>query len=201
MIFRILFTGLFIALLSACTTLPDGPETAVNLPSQLEKLKSVTRWQMKGKMAIRNEKEAVSAHVNWKTDEPDFNFRLTNMLGITLANIDFSDGMATLEADDKRWQDTSPARLIYQTTGWDIPAGKLLNWVKGLPLRGDDYKLNNKQLLASLSPGCEACGNWQVSYSNYGEEAGLWLPHQLMLTRTDNTKIWIKIRIDEWTIQ
>lgn len=201
MFWRIITLAIFFLALSACTTLPDGPETAVNLPSQLQQLKTVEHWQIKGKMAIRNDKEAVSAHLNWKTDAPDFDFRLTNMLGITLATLSVNDGMASLEADDKHYEGTNPSRLIYQTTGWDIPVNRLLNWIKGLPLAGDDYQLNDKQLLASLSPACDNCGNWKVIYSNYGNVDGIWLPHQLTLTQTNNSKMLIKIRIDEWKLQ
>ena len=201
MFWRIIILVTLTLVMSACTTLPDGPETAVNLPAQLQRLTTVQQWQIKGKMAIRNDKEAVSAHLNWKTDAPDFDFRLTNLLGITLAKLNVEDGLAVLEADDKRFEDTNPSRLIYQTTGWDIPVSRLLDWIKGLPLAGDDYVLNEKQLLASLSPACLNCGNWKVSYANYGEVNGIWLPHQLTLTQTNNSKMLIKIRIDEWKIQ
>ncbi len=201
MFWRIIILVTLTLVMSACTTLPDGPETAVNLPAQLQRLTTVQQWQIKGKMAIRNDKEAVSAHLNWKTDAPDFDFRLTNLLGITLAKLNVEDGLAVLEADDKRFEDTNPSRLIYQTTGWDIPVSRLLDWIKGLPLAGDDYVLNEKQLLASLSPACDNCGNWKVSYANYGEVNGIWLPHQLTLTQTNNSKMLIKIRIDEWKIQ
>ena len=186
--------------LSGCTTTPDGPQTAVNLPAQLERLTTVKQWQIKGKMAIRDQRQAVSATLNWKTNQPDFAFRLTNMLGITLADVNYEHGEAILEADDKTYTDSDPTRLIYNVTGWHIPVDRLLNWVKGLPLQQDKYVLNDKQLLASLSPGCKTCGEWQVSYNNYGNVEGVWLPHQLTLTQPNNPDMLIKIRIDQWKI-
>ncbi|MBU2978875.1 lipoprotein insertase outer membrane protein LolB [Alteromonas sp. C1M14] len=186
--------------LSACTTLPDGPQQAVDLPIQLAKLNDINQWQIKGKMAIRQGKKAVSANMNWKTNQADFKFRLTNLLGITLVNMDYSQGLAVLEADDKTYEHSDPSALIYEVTNWDIPVHKLLSWIKGLPLKDDVYQLNDKQLLASLSPNCETCSSWQVSYSQYGNVEGIWLPYQLTLRQTDKDNTMIKIRIDSWEL-
>ncbi|MEG3768142.1 lipoprotein insertase outer membrane protein LolB [Alteromonas sp. 14N.309.X.WAT.G.H12] len=186
--------------LNACTTLPDGPQQAVNLPIQLAKLTDVTQWQIKGKMAIRQGKKAVSANMNWKTNQTDFEFRLTNMLGISLVNMDYTQGLATLEADGNHYENTDPSALIYQVTNWDIPVHKLLSWIKGLPLKDDVYQLNDKQLLASLSPGCQTCSQWQVTYSQYGNVSGIWLPYQLTLRQTNKDNTMIKIRIETWDL-
>ncbi|MEC8785789.1 MAG: outer membrane lipoprotein LolB, partial [Pseudomonadota bacterium] len=46
--------------LSACTTAPKGPENAVNLTVQLEKVAQVQQWEMRGKIAFRQGKDAAS---------------------------------------------------------------------------------------------------------------------------------------------
>lgn len=199
--YRVLLSFLIALGLSACTITPDGPQTAVNLPLQLEKLKDVTHWQIRGKMAIRKNREAISANLNWKTDGADFDFRLTNVLGVTLAHMSYRDGLATLEADGETYTHTNPSVLIYSVTNWDIPIDKLQNWIKGLPLQQDDYRLNDNQLLLSLSPGCSACGFWQVNYGQYGNIDGVWLPHQLTLTQPQHSDTLIKIKINQWKIR
>ncbi|MBU3022577.1 lipoprotein insertase outer membrane protein LolB [Aestuariibacter sp. A3R04] len=199
--FRIVLTFAAAVGLSACTIAPDGPQTAVDLPLQLEKLKNVTHWQISGKMAVRTKQEAVSANLNWKTDGTDFDFRLSNVLGVTLAHMAYRDGIATLRADGKTYTHTDPSVLIYQVTNWDIPIAKLQNWIKGLPLEQDSYRLNDKQLLTSLSPGCSACGFWQVNYDQYSNIDDLWLPHQLTLTQPHHSTTMLKIKINQWTIR
>lgn len=187
--------------IAGCTTLPDGPEESVDLPAQLAALKDVRQWKAAGKMAIRQNNEAVSATLNWRYDQPDFQFRLTNLLGITLVDLRYENGDAVLKADDKVVEGSDPQQVIAQITGWQLPVQRLLDWMKGLPGPTDQYQLNDKQLLQSLSPGpCEGCGEWSVSYANYGQVEDVWLPHALILTNTQQPNTFIKIRIDRWTL-
>ncbi|WP_018983943.1 lipoprotein insertase outer membrane protein LolB [Salinimonas chungwhensis] len=187
--------------MAACTTLPDGPEKSVDLPAQLAALEEINTWKASGKMAIRQNQEAMSANLNWRYDQPDFQFRLTNLLGITLVDLKYTAGHAVLKADDKVFENTDPKQVIEAVTGWQLPVERLLDWIKGLPGPTDQYQLNEKQLLQSLSPGkCEGCGAWTVSYANYGQVGDVWLPHALTLTNTQQANTFIKIRIDKWTL-
>lgn len=188
-------------IIAGCTTLPVGPEESVDLPAQLAALKDVRQWKAAGKMAIRQNNEAISATLNWHYDNPDFQFRLTNLLGITLVDLRYNAGAAVLKADDKVFEGDDPQQVIAQVTGWQLPVQRLLDWMKGLPGPTDQYQLNEKQLLQSLAPGpCGGCGEWTVSYSNYGQVNNVWLPHALTLTNTQQSNTFIKIRIDRWTL-
>ncbi len=129
----------FCFILSACTTAPKGPENAVNLTAQLEKVAEVHQWQMRGKIAFRQGKEAASLNLVWKNDSGDFDFRLTNFLGVSLVNLNVTQQQSVLEADGETYVDALPEPLIYQITGMVIPVESLLSWVKGLPLDGDKF--------------------------------------------------------------
>ncbi|HAG30716.1 MAG TPA: outer membrane lipoprotein LolB, partial [Alteromonas macleodii] len=91
--------------LSACTTAPKGPENAVNLTAQLEKVAEVHQWQMRGKIAFRQGKEAASLNLVWKNDSGDFDFRLTNFLGVSLVNLNVTQQQSVLEADGETYVD------------------------------------------------------------------------------------------------
>ena len=146
--------------LAGCTSLPDGPDQQVDLPAQLEALKQVNDWKIQGKMALRDNQQAVSANLLWKARPGDVHFRLTNTLGITLVNLQQQQNTVTLEADDKTFEGDDASRLIEQVTGWQVPVTALLNWVKGLPGPTDRYTLNEKGLLQTLTPGdCKGCGH------------------------------------------
>ncbi|GGW75975.1 lipoprotein insertase outer membrane protein LolB [Alteromonas halophila] len=204
MTFRLVFVSLLVVFFSACSTLPDGPQRTVDLPAQLAALEKVNRWQLRGKMAIRNQQKAVSATVIWKTDGRNFHFRLTNLLGITLADLRVNEDGATLQADGDTLRDTDAERLVASVTGLAIPLKDLLVWVKGLPQNDDRYRLNEKGLVSALWPACDDCNGWQVSYNNYGDvqfaNQTVWLPHDIRLTRAQQPDILIKIRIDQWTL-
>ncbi|MCW8090673.1 lipoprotein insertase outer membrane protein LolB [Alteromonas sp. ASW11-130] len=200
-LFRYLF---FVALLSlslyGCSTLPDGPKEDVNLPKQVATLKTMKAWQLKGKMAIRNHKEAISATVKWDVERDNFYFTLTNFLGITLVDMVAKPGLATLKANDEEYSHHDASELIAQVTGWDIPLADLLAWIKGLPKASDTYTLSEHGLLETLSPACSRCQNWRIAYDNYDKINNVWLPHSLVMTRANDPKQFIKIRISEWTI-
>ena len=147
--------------LSACTTAPKGPENAVNLTAQLEKVAEVHQWQMRGKIAFRQGKEAASLNLVWKNDSGDFDFRLTNFLGVSLVNLNVTQQQSVLEADGETYVDALPEPLIYQITGMVIPVESLLSWVKGLPLDGDKFTLTEKGLVNTLESYCRGCRNWQ----------------------------------------
>jgi len=208
MIRKILFFGLLLALVSACTTVPKGPKQAVNLTAQLKKVADVNQWQMRGKIAFRQGKEGASVNLNWKNDSGDFDFRLTNFLGVTLVDLKVDNEQSILEADGETYKDAEPEPLIYQVTGMIIPVDSLLSWVKGLPLAGDKYTLTDKGLVNTLESECNYCRNWQVSYDNYGSVETInaeqvWLPHSITLTQqeTENSpKTQLKIKIYQWTL-
>ena len=205
-LFSLLLT--FCLVLSACTTAPKGPEHAVNLTVQLEKVAEVQKWQMRGKIAFRQGKEAVSLNLVWKNDFGDFDFRLTNFLGVSLVNLNVSEQKSVLVADGETYVDALPESLIYQVTGMLIPVESLLSWVKGLPLEGDKFTLTEKGLVNTLESYCQGCRNWQVDYSNYGSvdvENGksVWLPHSITLTQNETPNMpltQLKIKIYQWNL-
>ncbi|MEQ3638600.1 MAG: lipoprotein insertase outer membrane protein LolB [Alteromonas sp.] len=211
----IILTGVF---LSACTTAPKGPEHAVNLTSQLEKVAEIRHWQMRGKIAFRQGNEAASLNLVWKNDSGDFDFRLSNFLGVSMVDLNVTSKQSSLTADGETYYDADPELLIYKTTGIVIPVAPLLSWVKGLPLKDDTFTLTNKGLVNTLESGCMGCSNWSVKYGQYGkvytdeaskgadkgnEENGAWLPHSITLTQAETPlapKTQLKIKIYEWLI-
>ncbi len=188
-------------LLHGCSTLPDGPSNQVNLPEQVAALQQIKAWQLKGKMAIRNQQEAVSANVKWDLDGETFHFTLTSFLGITLVDMVAEPGIVRLRADGEEYTHDDASELISRVTGWDIPLSDLAAWIKGLPKVSDQYTLSEHGLLKTLSPACSRCHNWQIAYDNYDRIKEVWLPHSLVMTRANDPNQFIKIRISEWTIK
>ena len=200
MLLRFLFLFIISSLMLGCASRPPGPKGNVDLPAQVEKLRSITSWNIKGKMALRENDEAVSATLRWSVEEDVLAFRLTNFLGVTLVDMQSNGTLATLEADGETYTDTDASRLIYRVTGWDIPLDKLLNWVKGVPGERDTYTLTENGLLDTLKPTCFRCRQWQVSYGAYQNVNDVWLPGALTL-KQKNTQNFIKIRINTWQTQ
>lgn len=191
--------------LVGCATRPIGPQHPVNLSSQLQRAADISTWTLRGKMAFISPESSLSATVNWNTDELDFNFRLTNVLGVTLVNLSSNDGSAVLKADGNTYEGSDPAYLIYQASGLTVPVNQLLFWMKGLPLREDTYTVNDKGLLKTLEGFCYQCEQWSVSYQNYmavenEQDQTVWLPRNVTLTSKYDPNTRIKIKVYQWTI-
>ena len=199
-VLRHLFVGFLIVLVSGCAARLPQPEGQIDLPEQLSKLRQISTWEIGGKLAIKHPDQSLSANLRWQTQQPDFEFRLSNFLGITLVDMQNTRDGAVLEADGEIYTDPSASLLLYQMTGWDIPVNQLLSWIKGVPKTGDIYQLDEHGLVSELKPACQQCAGWIVSYSRYQQVDDVWLPHALTLTNPLQPDHSIKIRIYKWTL-
>lgn len=198
--FRRLFVWFFIIFVSGCATRLPQPEGTVDLPEQLARLNNINVWTISGKLAIKHPEQSLSANLRWQTQQQDFEFRLSNFLGITLVDMQNSRDGAVLEADGETYRDPSASLLLYQMTGWDIPVNQLLSWIKGVPKATDSYQLDEHGLVSMLKPACQQCAGWIVNYSKYQQVDDVWLPHALTLTNPQQPEHLIKIRIDKWKL-
>ncbi len=194
------FIFAFALLLSACATKPVGPNGPVDLPAQLATLATIDDWQARGKMALKEGEEGFSASMRWKVQSTDFEFKLTNMLGITLVDMQNNGKEAVLEADGETYRDGDPSALIQRVTGWSIPVEQLINWTKGLPNPEDQYVLRDDGLVDTLTPGCIRCDQWVINYDKYRQIDTVWLPHSVVLKHRFIPNKWIKIRISQWRL-
>lgn len=199
--FRHLIVFLLVLLASGCAQRLQQPAQPVNLPAQLVRLDAIKQWEIKGKMAIKEPEQSLSANLRWQVDNQLFSFRLSNFLGVTLVDMEQTAQGAKLEADDEVYTDTSASTLLYRMTGWHIPLNQLLNWIKGVPLPEDNYELDENGLMKQLSPACAQCAGWVVDYSRYGQVGDVFLPHNIVLTNPNQPGQWIKIRISQWTLK
>ncbi|MBF7072561.1 outer membrane lipoprotein LolB [Glaciecola sp. MH2013] len=190
-----------LVMLSACkTTTKEQIDALPDNYSQLsneEKLSMLTRWELSGKIAIISPKERQSAYLNWEQLEDQTDFKLTNLLGVSLLKLNADSQSASLEADGKLYEDESKEALIYRTTGWLLPLDNLIFWIKGASNEQDIIELNQQGLPRKISPSCFRCAGWQITYANYKQLDGLWLPHAITVANFDQ-ETTLKFRVDEW---
>lgn len=206
---RIALLATAVAWLSACSS-TKMLENDVNaqLNSNLAKL---TSWKLRGKIAVIAPNERKSANLNWQQIDDRTNLTLSNVLGITLAELNYNGTIASLEADSKTYKDTSPSRLIHRITGWQVPVEPLVYWIKGASsATGRNASVNNNAtilrydngLIKQITPNCNRCERWQINYKKYDtayiDNQEYQLPSSITLKNLD-TNISIKLRIDKWS--
>lgn len=205
---RLLLIGTMVIGLMACAAKPKLESQAIiTLNNNLAEL---THWKLKGKIAWITPNERKSAYINWQQQNQDMQFVLSNLLGINLASLAFDGDMATLNADGKQFQDPSPAMLIYQTTGWNVPLERLSSWVKGAASVSGRASQSGSQeivryengLIRQIKPTCNNCDQWRIDYTAYDnviiDSTEYQLPSDItMYNPAFNATI--KIKISEWS--
>jgi outer membrane lipoprotein LolB len=214
--------------MQACATKSTLDDQAlIQLNSNLAALDN---WKLKGRIAWITSSDRKSAYVNWQQRGQEMEFKLTNLLGINLATLNYNNTLATLQADGKTYSDPSASYLIYQITGWDVPILPLGSWIKGAASTdGREYyglannfnlqdKTNNTKLTApkrqlitrfenglikQLIPKCSGCDAWQIDYQDYQNATLNNINYQLPtnISLTNiRTQAIIKIRVSEWSM-
>ncbi|MDT0628464.1 lipoprotein insertase outer membrane protein LolB [Alteromonas sp. W364] len=192
-------------MLAACKTAPQQAQKSVfpdnyDSLSNQEKLRWLSHWELSGKIAVITPDERKSAYLNWEQREREFDFKLSNLIGVTLLDLNYDGIIASIEADGETYTDSSTEALIYRTTGWILPLENLPQWIKGQTNEEDLVELNADNLPKRLTPVCAACFGWEITYSDYKETDGVWLPYAITV-RNPQKKTQLKFKVNQWTRQ
>ena len=195
---------LFLLLISGCKNTLNFDKRAeidmsakyLQLPNQ-EKLKLMSHWELTGKIAVITPDERKSAYLNWQQADQSIDFRLTNLIGVSLLNLNYDGKVARLEADGEHYQDESTEALIYRTTGWILPLDNLPQWIKGLANEQDLVSLNEDGLPERIQAICATCFGWEITYSQYKQVQGVWLPFSVeVINPLKQTRL--KFKVNQW---
>jgi outer membrane lipoprotein LolB len=203
---RLVFIGLFLLIVTACSTLPKESDGNFDLKTQQKRIKSLDTWHIKGRMAFKSETQKnFSAYISWEQEKKEYDFSMNNLLGVSLFKLKGNDNFANMIIDGENYDSTTPNQVIETLTGWDIPLLSMQDWIKGMPTHRNTANIKLNEALSQPATYDEAGrvatfehnSGWHISYSGYRQIKQYWLPHQVTLKSADSQ---IKIRITEWTI-
>lgn len=196
-IFRHLASVFLILLLSSCAVVP-GKFPIVQNPAKAylahaKSVSSLSMWQARGSLGIRNGQKGQSAHFIWKNDRNKYDIELYGPLGLGASYLK-GDGriVMLITAKKKTYKANNAQDLMDEVLGWSVPVEGLAYWVRGLPM--PDVKAikqyNTFGFLSELKQN-----GWTIKYLSY-EKAGRYaLPQRLILTRPN---IRIVAVISQW---
>ncbi|MGS0535227.1 lipoprotein insertase outer membrane protein LolB [Pseudoalteromonas sp. SaAl2] len=158
------------------------------------KLLAQNTWQVEGKLAFISPDERQSANLNWQQQD-DFNeLILTTFIGTRVLALKQDVQGAELEYDGDTYHDTNAAQLLNRLTGFTIPMDSADDWLKGTvsneSLQVDELGRAKNVMWQSLNGQ-----KWHISYGDYQQYAGFWLPKKLTLKHQN---IKIKIQLYQW---
>lgn len=179
---------LALLLLSGCVT-KSVDRQVFPLPENVQKLE---RWQLGGRIVLKNGKEGFSAGLNWIETPESYMFELNGPLGETRARLNASATLSTLELPNEPiLSGTNTEQLIVDHFGWAVPVSSLKSWVRGLPdAQSQDLQFDNSGRLSSFNSN-----GWQVKYLAWQEVHGLTLPKRLEAT---HHQLSLKLSLHEW---
>lgn len=184
--------------LASCASKPPKVELPVNWSIKKQKLQQFTQWQLRARLAYKNNDEAFSSTIIWNESPVSSQIRLLNPLGISLVKLHISPDLSTIEADGENYQGDDIDTLLYRITGWDIPVSALRYWIIGLPTKNDTLSFYENGSIKRLSPNCKGCEQWQIDYVDYTEQRGLILPRSLIISNVSQDDFFIKLRVSSW---
>ncbi len=198
------FIKLFCALLlitsiSACQTMPAKPQP-INKPlsteSRAQQLSKINHWVLKGAVAVRNDKDAWSASLNWQRRGSSYSIQLFGPMGAGKIKISGRPGKVTLTTSDKKtYTAATPEALFVQQTGWNVPISNLNYWIKGMAVPGipsTHVKRDRYGHLRALQQQ-----GWNIRYIRYTAVNGIDLPSKLSLQQGN---VRIRIIISHWQL-
>ena len=184
---RLLFF-LSLVLLSGCVA-KSIDRQAFPLP---ENVQSLERWQLDGRIALKNDTEGFSAGLSWTETPESYVFELNGPLGETRARLNASATLSTLELPNEPvLTGTNTEQLIADHFGWAVPVSSLKHWVRGLPdAQSQDLQFDDLGRLLSFNSN-----GWHVKYLAWQEVHGLTLPKRLEAT---HHQLSLKLSLHDW---
>tara|TARA_R110002111_G_scaffold98826_2_gene152660 strand:- start:691 stop:1326 length:636 start_codon:yes stop_codon:yes gene_type:complete len=203
-VIRIWATLLMIASLSACTTiqlepLPAGmtDQPPADWQARSAKLRQFNRWQLSGKLAVRQPSDSGTAIINyWKQDGEAYDLALSSsFLGMGSTNLKGVPGFIELTlSNGETYRSGDPDALMKAATGWQLPLESLTWWIRGLPAPGGDFRLlfDDRGELAMIRQA-----GWEIRYDRWHELQGNIpaLPARITALKEDKR---VRVVVSNW---
>ena len=177
-----------VMLVTACSTVPQTPLP----PTEMAKNTQISNWYVKGKIGLKDGKEAHSAYLNWLQCGDHYDIRVTGPFGQGAAHLFGSNTLASLETADNQLSHAANAeQLLSRQLGWSFPVAELLYWLRGIPSPLLDYSIEDQ--LTSFQQS-----QWQISYPRLTLIGDYQLPSKIIASQKP---LKITLIIKQWQLQ
>lgn len=184
--------------LSACSTQPARPTSTPNeqWSNRLTALQRLDSWDIKGRIAVKLEKDGGSASLQWQQRQSSYFIRIVGPFG--KGTIELKGGPTGVSMENAQGQTVralDPETLMLEALGWQVPLGGLQHWVKGIPdpeQSLDQLELDDDGRATSISQA-----GWLVNLERYRQQETLQLPTRLELI---NRKLKVKLLVRQWEL-
>jgi len=195
---RNLFIYTQISILASCASISEQVlERPADWESRLQHQQQISDWTIKARLGVQTETEGGSFDVFWQQLADAYEIRLIAPMGqgAVLINGDNAGVSITLANGQTEYSQDADA-LFASMTGLSLPVNGLQDWLRGIPIRGEEIQnisWNEHGQLYKLEQR-----GWRVEMSRYKTIAGYELPHDFYLEREDRPELSVRLLVREW---
>jgi outer membrane lipoprotein LolB len=189
--------GLLLLTLVACspiaTKLPTTQSASSVNQKHLASLANIQSFSLKGRIGVTTNPRGFSGGIAWQHAMTNDNIDIFSPLGGKTASIVKTPSEVILTAQDGHSIKAQDAESLTEATlGWRLPLSGLSDWALGKPTKNkiDASTWNENGWLTTLKQD-----GWDISYENYTEMNGIFLPKKVLLK---SDKVNLKLIVDEW---
>lgn len=151
-------------------------------------------FSVNGKIVFISTEKRQSASLNWRSSETETKLNLSSFIGTNILSMAQTEAGVSIEIDGETYQGDNAQQLIYRLTGFNLPFVNGDEWLKGLS-KSENAQFDDNARLLTTTLYDSYQSPWQLSYDNYQQQDGYWLPHSIRLS---NDELTIKLRVNAW---
>lgn len=189
----------FSVTLSACTSVPRAPDSAVELQAAYdERVRGIAtwvQWGFRGRLSMNDGEDGGSGRLHWQTEGKSSQLDFRGTLGKGAWRLSLAPGSAELtRSDGSQLTGDSVQALLRSEWGWEVPVEDLVYWVRGLrapgPVEGIDF--DDAGRITRLSQS-----GWDIEFERYRDVSGRQLPGKI---KAVSGQLTIKLVPARWTV-
>ena len=197
-IVRFLLSCVLISLLASCASVSEQVlQKPADWEQVLQQHQKINDWQIKARLGVQTETEGGSFDVFWQQLADTYNIQLVAPMGQGAVNINGDqDGVTIRLANGQSEYSRDADDLFAAMTGLSLPVNGLQDWLRGMPIQGEDIQTeiwNEHGQLYKLEQN-----GWRVEMNRYKVVAGYELPHAFYLERPDRPELSVRLLVREW---
>ena len=155
-------------------TVKDNTELNSNA---LKPAKQLKKWQLRGKLGVRSQKNATSANLQWQQDPKFFSVKLSGPFGAGTITAQGNQEIIDVKQGEKTFLG-SPQTISDQLLGIPLPLNALSWWARGLPSPNLSPAVDQSTDAQGRINGFKQ-GDWQLVYTRYMVSQGYLLPTKM----------------------
>jgi outer membrane lipoprotein LolB len=190
--------AVIILFISACSPLQQRTDIAIDpeliWQERQIQLRQLTKWEIRGRTAITQGKEAWNAGLNWRENSGIYRIKLMGPFSQGGIHLDGTPEQVVLTlSDGEMIAAATPEALLTKTFELKFPISALRDWVRGLPYAGTPYQtveIDNQGRLKHLEQQ-----EWKVDYQRYEAYGQQQMPSKLSISHPDFS---VRLVVNSW---